>query len=121
MGWSIGFDSTWNRDIGYGVPAVCDHPKCNEAIDRGLDYVCFGQQPYGGNGCGLYFCDKHHDGDGKCSRCRNRKPPFNAKPDAPEWMRWKIRDMSWREWREENPEAVAQIRTALRKLDTGTG
>lgn len=23
MGWSIGFDSNWNRDVGYGVPATC--------------------------------------------------------------------------------------------------
>jgi len=52
MGWSIGFDSRWNRDIGYGVPAYCDHPKCNEEIDRGLAYVCCGEQPYGGeHGC----------------------------------------------------------------------
>ena len=27
MGWSIGFDSKWNRDIGYGVPATCDYPR----------------------------------------------------------------------------------------------
>ena len=59
MGWSIGFDSNWNRDIGYGVPAVCDHPKCNAEIHRGLAYVC-GGQPYGGEkGCGLFFCYEH--------------------------------------------------------------
>jgi len=49
MGWSIGFDSSWNRDIGYGVPAYCDHPKCSKKIDRGLSYVC-GGEPYGGGG-----------------------------------------------------------------------
>src|SRR4051812_7048849 len=27
MGWSIGYDSNWQRDIGYGVPAFCDHPQ----------------------------------------------------------------------------------------------
>lgn len=42
MGWSIGFDSNWNRDIGYGVPAFCDHPGCTAEIDRGLAYVCGG-------------------------------------------------------------------------------
>ena len=48
MGWSIGYDSNWDRDIGYGVPAYCDHPDCNEEIDRGLSYVC-GGEPYGGD------------------------------------------------------------------------
>lgn len=32
MGWSIGWDSTWQRDIGYGVPALCDHPNCSAVI-----------------------------------------------------------------------------------------
>jgi hypothetical protein len=59
MGWSYGHDGRWNRDIGYGVPAICDHPDCNEEIDRGLSYVC-GSEPYGGDdGCGLYFCSSH--------------------------------------------------------------
>lgn len=39
MGWSVGFDENWQRDIGYGVPAYCDHPQCKAEIDRGLDYV----------------------------------------------------------------------------------
>src|SRR5690606_23075125 len=53
MGWAVGYDSNWNRDIGYGVPTTCDHPGCNEKIDRGLSYVC-GDEPYGGeHGCGL--------------------------------------------------------------------
>lgn len=33
MGWSLGFDSNWNRWIGYGVPAYCDHP-CGEGIKK---------------------------------------------------------------------------------------
>ena len=37
MSWSIGYDDNWDRDIGYGVPAYCDHPGCNEEIDRGFD------------------------------------------------------------------------------------
>ncbi len=53
MGWSIGSDG--DRDIGYGVPAECDHPDCTAEIDRGLSYVC-GGDPYGGEyGCGLFF------------------------------------------------------------------
>jgi hypothetical protein len=103
MGWSVGFDSNWNRDIGYGVPAFCDHPRCDKKIDRGLAYVC-GAEPYGGDkGCGLYFCGQHQGVDQLCSRCRNRKPPFAAKPDHPEWTHHKLTDESWAEWRmEEN-------------------
>jgi len=57
--WSIGYDEHWNRDIGFGVPAACDHPDCTNAIDRGVEHVC-GGEPYGGDsGCGLYFCDDH--------------------------------------------------------------
>ena len=59
MGWEIGYDSAWDRDVGYGVPTECDHPNCNAQIDRGLSYVC-GGEPYGGElGCGLFFCEDH--------------------------------------------------------------
>lgn len=114
MGWSIGYDSTWNRDIGYGVPAYCDHPKCNEEIDRGLAYVCAHEQPYGGDdGCGLYFCDEHLRG-GQCPRCAAGRPtPYaHPKPDHPTWIRHKLTDESWARWRAENPKEVAKL-TAL--------
>lgn len=101
MGWAIGFDTRWNRDIGYGVPAYCDHPRCSVAIDRGLSYVC-GGEPYGGEkGCGLYFCGAHLAGLQQCSRCRNFRRPFDAKPDHPEWIHHKLTDASWAEWRAE--------------------
>lgn len=101
MGWSLGFDSQWNRDIGYGVPAYCDHPRCNEEIDRGLGYVC-GSEPYGGDeGCGLYFCSNHATGyKHRCDRCQKNKPPFKPKPDHPDWIHHKMTDESWKEWRE---------------------
>lgn len=115
MGWSIGFDSNWNRDIGYGVPAMCDHPRCSEKIDRGLSFVC-GGEPYGGaKGCGLYFCGAHLSGGSgpgvvsRCSRCRNYKPPFAAKPDVREWIDHKLTDPSWAEWRAENPQEVEKL------------
>ena len=38
MSWAVGYDSKWQRDIGYGVPSICDHPKCNKEIHRGLSY-----------------------------------------------------------------------------------
>ena len=121
MGWSIGYDSAWRRDIGYGVPAYCDHPRCNAEIDRGLAYVC-GGEPYGGDGCGLYFCYKHLNGAGvgqRCARCRNRKPPFAAKPEHPDWMVHKLTDASWGQWRQENPDEVARLERRCTRLCRG--
>lgn len=115
MGWSIGYDENWKRDIGYGVPAICDHPGCNEGINRGLGYVC-GGEPYGGEkGCGLFFCSEHQrDGHQRCTRCyHRRKTPYKPKPDVPKWINWKLTDESWQKWREENPEEVAKLRAAF--------
>lgn len=119
MSWAVGFDTTWNRDIGYGVPAWCDHPKCHRKIDRGLAHVC-GGEPYGGDkGCGLYFCSRHlyyRRPEGPfCFRCSNYKPPYRRiKPDHPEWIRWKLTDESWAGWRAEHPEWVAAHASGLR-------
>ena len=121
MGWSVGFDSTWNRDIGYGVPAICDRPRCGAKIDRGLSYVC-GSEPYGGeHGCGLYFCSADlcyrqprgaDRGIWVCPRCLRYKPPYkHPTPDTAEWLNWKLTDESWAEWRRENPAEVERIRT----------
>jgi len=122
MGWAIGFDERWNRDVGYGVPATCDHPGCEEKIDRGLAYVC-GGEPYGGeHGCGLHFCGKHlwhrrPRGETRfyqnCKRCMTYRTPFTPTPDVAEWNEWKLTDASWGLWRSENPTAVSAIRAAL--------
>jgi hypothetical protein len=115
MGWSLGFDSTWDRDIGYGVPACCDFPGCGEKIDRGLSHVC-GGEPYGGDrGCGLYFCGKHLHSTARlpqlCARCYPKTlKPFDPTPDHPEWINFKLTDRSWVQWRKENPEKVMQMR-----------
>lgn len=120
MGWSIGYDSNWQRDIGYGVPTICDHPDCNEEIDRGLACVCGNEEPYGGeHGCGLFFCWRHlvyHETRGRvCPACADRrKKPFTAKPDVPKWLQWKLTDESWKQRREENPEEVDKIREQLK-------
>lgn len=123
MGWSIGYDERWKRDIGYGVPAYCDHPGCMAEIDRGLSRVC-GSQPFGGDrGCGLYFCSAHlsvpqsHRMPSQlCDRCYPRiRKPFTPTPDHPTWTKHKLTHPSWKQWRDENginqpapkePEAV---------------
>lgn len=118
MGWAVGFDSDWQRDIGYGVPAICDHPDCSERIDRGLAFVCAGEEPYGGeDGCGLYFCGKHlahyREDDGwtsaQCERCADGAEPFDAKPDVKEWTDHKMTCPTWQQWRDENPDAVKAL------------
>jgi hypothetical protein len=106
MGYSIGFDSNWNRDIGYGVPAFCDEPKCDRVIDRGLSYVCANQEIYGGDiGCGLYFCSEHRGVVVAAVACTHER--YVAKPDHPDWINHKLTDPSWEEWRKDNPEFVA--------------
>jgi hypothetical protein len=112
MGWSIGYDDNWNRDIGYGVPAYCDHPQCREEIDRGLSYVC-GGEPYGGeHGCGLYFCGKHLGYAARrhgqlCYRCLASKPPYKRiKPEHPRWVEHVSTDESWAEWRTKYPQKL---------------
>ena len=108
MGWSIGYDDRWKRDIGYGVPAQCDHPDCTREINRGLAHVC-GSQPYGGDhGCGLYFCDHHltiHEVDGEfvqlCERCAKGEKPYEPSVDLPIWTHHKATDESWASWRAE--------------------
>ena len=106
MGWSLGWDNSWKRWIGYGVPAYCDSPKCTKEIDRGLAYVCGGEPLGGDHGCGLYFCPEHLRGySGNrgqlCTRCRNYRDPYTAKPDHPDWIKHQQTDPSWAEWRAE--------------------
>lgn len=107
MGWSIGFDDNWNRDIGYGVPAFCDAPGCSKKIHRGISHVC-GAAPYGGSkGCGLYFCNDHlyfhlfkdMEIADVCYRCHHHKSSYKPKPDHPEWIKFKLTDPSWLAWR----------------------
>lgn len=115
MSWSVGYDSSWKRDIGYGVPSICDHPDCNEEINRGLSYVC-GGSPYGGDrGCGLFFCEKHRAMRVRlpslCERCAPRKKePFEPKPDMQEWVQHKLTHESWQQWRDENPDEVKKLK-----------
>lgn len=135
MSWAIGYDGNWKRDIGYGVPAECDHEDCNKRIDRGLAYVC-GQEPYGGEyGCGLYFCGKHllysdilgtDRGSWFCEKCSfyldqdaqekqaDLDDYFTPKPDVARWIRHKLKHHSWQQWRDENQAEVATIKALLK-------
>ena len=121
MSWALGFDRNWNRDVGYGVPAFCDAPGCNEKIDRGLSYVC-GGEPFGGeHGCGLHFCGKHtwhrtlRSGEmvQNCKRCLTYKKPYTPKPDHPEWVEWKLTDASWAAWRAENADLLPVMQALI--------
>ena len=112
MSWAIGFDPNWKRWVGYGVPAICDHPKCSAEIDRGLGYVC-GADIYGGvRGCGLFFCPDHlryNGGTSVCTPCLYRKPPYPMKEDSIEWVRHLLTDESWADWRIANHDEVSAL------------
>lgn len=119
MSWAVGYDPRGGRDIGYGVPALCDQPDCTEEIDRGLGYVC-GGEPYGGEeGCGLYFCGNHLCAGEECNQLCDRcvdgvdVQPHEPKPDVPEWLRHKLNDPSWEQWRAEHPDEVGAIQASL--------
>lgn len=47
-----------------------------------------------------------------CARLKGSKKP-KPSPDHPDWMLHKLTDESWQQWRDENPDEVAAIRTAL--------
>ena len=117
MGWSIG-EGKDGRDIGYGVPALCDHPACDKAIDRGLSYVCGMINTDGEDrGCGLHFCTGHLLGSPKygqlCERCYPRmRKPFTRKPDVREWIEHKLTDESWSQWRLENHAEVIAMKAS---------
>jgi len=108
MSWAVGFDPKWKRDIGYGVPAECDHPDCHKIIDRGLAHVCGGEPKGGDKGCGLYFCSEHLSaGDQLCERCVSpdedgQVVPFEPKPDVQAWIDHKATDPSWEKWRKDH-------------------
>lgn len=122
MSWAVGYDYNWHRDVGYGVPALCDHPDCDEAIDRGLGYVCGRGRPYGEDeGCGLFFCGPHGGGT-LCERCENKQDDgvvacFTPKPDTVQWIQHKLTHESWRRWRDESPDEVKKIQMLIGKRE----
>jgi hypothetical protein len=103
----VGYDTNWNRWIGYGVPAFCDHPGCVAEIDRGIGYVCGGEVYGGDDGCGLYFCPDHRHI--LCERCESGSDPFDPTPDTREWIQHMLTDESWASWRRSNPAVVTSL------------
>lgn len=117
-----------HRFGGYGVPSYCEHPDCNEEIDRGVSYAC-GGEPFSEHGCDMYFCSKHLDycyfkPDGSrcrhkndcdcelvqlCERCAKGKKQFPYKPEHPEWVAHILKDKSWGKWRKENRAKVKEL------------
>ena len=101
------------RWAGYGVPAICDQPGCDEEIDRGMGFKCgdLGEDNFGEHrggdcmGCGLYFCRAHAFGDHR---------GITPKPDTAEWERHILTDDSWAQWRAENPERTEAMRERAR-------
>lgn len=59
MGWAYCGKDNNGREIGYGIEATCDHPGCNEQIDRGMGYACGGMHGKEEYYCDKYFCSKH--------------------------------------------------------------
>ena len=118
MGYAV-YEDRAARDLGverwagYGVPAICDPPDCDAAIDRGLSYRCGEESD---RGCGLSFCLAHlwigvGDRDPQmCERCCDEEPPFEPKPDTSEWKAWMLSDDSWQQWRDEHSTKVAEMR-----------
>jgi hypothetical protein len=128
MGWAIGYLD--GRDVGYGVPAVCESPDCKVKIDRGLAYKC--GEWRSDDGCGLYFCYKHlvyatdsYDNTIQfCEPCAinvhlNSIDPntgyesfvatYDMKPDVKQWVRHKLNHASWKQWRDENQDEVNDL------------
>ncbi len=119
MGWSVGERN--GRDIGYGVPAYCDHPGCYRWIDRGLAHLCGdGNEMSYDTGCGLFFCADHLEYTAKrgqlCKRCVRYSKPFTPTPDRPEWLKHKLEDESWLTWRKENPKEVERIQCEVERF-----
>lgn len=135
MGYQV-YEIGEGRFGGYGVPAYCDHPDCNEEIDRGMAYAC-GGEPFSELGCPRYFCSKHvsytgfkcdgsdercdHEEDCECTfkevceRCEKGEAPFDAKPEHPDWVKHVLKDSSWKEWRRNHRPLVTEYRELVAK------
>lgn len=135
----MGYQVYWEggRWCGYGVPAYCDFPGCDQEIDRGVSYKCerewgyryfdsdtgeelFEDEIYDPTrdvieqeyqyytDCGGFFCGTHESHS-------DHDMFMEHPPEHPVWLRHILTNATWREWRRENPSLVKRYRQELRK------
>lgn len=142
MSWAIGFSKNQNRDVGYSVSAICDHPGCAVEIDRGLGYICCENINHNAT-CGAFYCAEHREnyvyGDevedmdedelealgidpnesavqdaiDDCEIVRCKHEPIEPGKESAAWLKHVLKDPSWEQWRQENPAQVTAYREAL--------
>lgn len=143
MSWVIGFSENQNRDVGYGILAICDHPECTAEIDRGLAYICCEDINHNAC-CGAFYCAEHREnyvyGDEiddmedeelealnidvesqevfdaveNGDIVRCRHEPIQPNKENAAWLEHVLKDESWSQWREENPAKVTAYQEALK-------
>ncbi len=112
MGYSIGFNNTTKRNIGYEVPCHCDHPGCDKIINRGMSYSSDIENSKTNCDAGIFLCEEHMihiseeecDNYKDCSHCEIGIIPL--KDDCQEWIDHKLKHDSWAAWRSENKNWV---------------
>lgn len=143
MGYSCYTSAENGREQGYAVPAVCDHPDCTNLIDRGMGYVCLGDQEHT-QSCGGFYCSDHQelafvitedefeglDDDESQELAESygldEKPEFDEdgychvcqhKPienkESRVWLEHIMKDESWQKWRDQEPARVERIKSLL--------
>lgn len=134
MGYKIGYQGKFKRFLGYGIPAICDHPGCETEIDRGMGHACYEGVPYD-SACGGFFCSEHHENyvypdeiedlhqeelnqlgldpdedysdiDGAVC-CRHS---MEKHKEAATWINFILTDESWEKWREKYTEQTANLK-----------
>lgn len=143
MSWEIGFNENQNRDVGYSVTAICDHPGCTAEIDRGLGYVCCEDINHRAC-CGAFLCADHRENYTYADELEDMEPEeleeLGHDLDDPEtqlliaegdivkcnhkaieykehagWLNHCLTHETWAKWREENPALVAAYKDALKR------
>lgn len=144
MSWAIGFSENQNRDVGYAVPAICDHPGCTAEIDRGIAYMCCEISPDHHATCGGFYCAYHREsyiyGDELDDMDESELEAHNIDKDSDAvaeaiddgdivkclhepiekgkenaaWLEHCLKDETWQDWRNENPAMVTAYQEALK-------
>lgn len=108
----MGYGTYWEngRWQGNGVPAYCDYPGCNEVIHRGLAYQH--EEDNEGMTPNIFCCKKHK---------RELLDSFYSRVDysreCQDWLAWITSDVSWSQWRKENPDIVKRYKSLLKERE----